>query len=258
MKCEVCGKELQQITSSHLKKHGITVSEYKIKYTQAEILNRNSRDKLSIKCKLQNQNENFGFKDGHKTNEGKKPWNKNKTKSDDSRIKGYARIIGQEQKNYMSKLMKQKHRLGLIDVSGENNGMYGKKLSEAHKKALWGGWKRRMTRPEEKAWKVLIQYGFKYTGNGKLWLKFENGKRKNPDFISKQHNLIVEVFGNYWHNSLEVPYIHEQYNKIGYKCLILWENEIDDFSPEALERYLGIWDYEDFTIDDFNGGWIYG
>lgn len=32
MKCEVCGKELQQITASHLKKHGMTVSGYKNKF----------------------------------------------------------------------------------------------------------------------------------------------------------------------------------------------------------------------------------
>lgn len=207
---------------------------------------------------MQNQDENFGFNNGHKINESKKPWNKNKTKYDDSRIIASNKPKSKDHKYNLSKTRKQMYKDGKIQkLIGPLNPMYGKKLSEAHKKALWSGWKRRMTRPEKKVWKTLRQYGFQYTGDGKLWLKFENGKRKNPDFISKQHGLIVEVFGNYWHNSLEVPYIHEQYKKIGYKCLIIWENEVKDFCPEVLERYLGIWDYEEFDINDFNGGCIY-
>lgn len=256
MKCKVCEKEFQQITSSHLKTHGLTVDEYKNSFPQAQIFSSKTRLFLSEKCKEQNNSSTFGFKDNHKVNEGKNPWNKNKTKNDDPRIKGDNRLKSKETKYKMSLIMKEKYKLGLIDVSGPKNGMYGKKLSEQHKLALWSGWRRRMNKPETKCYKALIQYGFSYTGDGKLWLKFKDGRRKNPDFISKKHNCVVEVFGNYWHSPDEVPYIQEMYKDLGYKCMIIWENEVDNFFCEAIERFLGIWEFEDFKYEDFNGGWI--
>jgi G:T-mismatch repair DNA endonuclease (very short patch repair protein) len=68
---------------------------------------------------------------------------------------------------------------------------------------------------------------FIYVGDGKFWID-----RFNPDFINKEDKLIIEVFGDYWHN---LPKIIERdkerlkaYSFKGYKTLIIWEHELQN------------------------------
>ena len=72
---------------------------------------------------------------------------------------------------------------------------------------------------------------YKYVGNGKFWIE-----GRNPDFIeSNGKKVVVEVFGRYWHSALysrKIPYRLTQegtlkhYKKYGFKCIILWDNEL--------------------------------
>lgn len=74
----------------------------------------------------------------------------------------------------------------------------------------------------------LIQqnnYNFVYVGDGKFWVE-----RFNPDFINIEKKLIIEIFGDYWHN-LPGYKIRDKrrlkfYKKHGYKTLIIWEHEL--------------------------------
>lgn len=66
---------------------------------------------------------------------------------------------------------------------------------------------------------------FDYTGNAKVWIcKF------NPDFFNKKEKLIIEIFGDYWHNKKDIKERDkkrlETYSKYGYKTLIIWEHEL--------------------------------
>jgi very-short-patch-repair endonuclease len=45
--CRICSRELTQLTSSHLRPHGITIAEYKAKYPGAMIVSHEVRDKIS-------------------------------------------------------------------------------------------------------------------------------------------------------------------------------------------------------------------
>lgn len=45
VQCQICGKYFRTITSTHLKKHGMTVKEYKELYSDAEIVSNNTREK---------------------------------------------------------------------------------------------------------------------------------------------------------------------------------------------------------------------
>lgn len=45
--CCICDRELTQITSSHLRPHGISIAQYKIKFPGAEIVSREIRDKIA-------------------------------------------------------------------------------------------------------------------------------------------------------------------------------------------------------------------
>lgn len=48
VECEICGEKLRRITTSHLKKHGLTLSEYKIRYSR-DTLNEGQKQKQAHK-----------------------------------------------------------------------------------------------------------------------------------------------------------------------------------------------------------------
>lgn len=64
----------------------------------------------------------------------------------------------------------------------------------------------------------------------------------SPDFVSTDNcKNIIEIYGDYWHNLLEVKErdfrrIHD-YQKQGYSCLVLWESEVKlSTDEEIVER----------------------
>ncbi len=86
---------------------------------------------------------------------------------------------------------------------------------------------------------------YTYVGNGKLLIGY-----KNPDFIDKKHNKIIELFGDYWHSKerLGVSKLrHEKerinyFKKFGYDTLIVWYSEMKDIS--SLSTKLNSFIYE--------------
>ena len=69
--------------------------------------------------------------------------------------------------------------------------------------------------------KIIIPNKYEFVGNGNLII---NGF--NPDFVCKEKNLIIELFGNYWHKpeeELERPQYFENYH-----TLIIWEHELNN------------------------------
>ena len=91
---------------------------------------------------------------------------------------------------------------------------------------------------------------FKYVGDGKL-----NINGLNPDFIDNTDKYIIEVFGNYWHNPKRKKFrkIIETdtedgrikfFEKLNYKILILWENEINRLANIELKNKIESWYYE--------------
>lgn len=76
---------------------------------------------------------------------------------------------------------------------------------------------------------------FEFTGNFSFWI---NGK--NPDFINKKINKVIEFFGSYYHDTIinASREDHEKerikhFNNSGYKCLIIWEEELKDIKKVA-------------------------
>jgi len=90
----------------------------------------------------------------------------------------------------------------------------------------------RLERQLNKLLNKLLPKTYKFVGNGKLIVG-----GFCPDFVNKDNNKIIEMYGCYWHKcskcgfgngrSVDVGRLKE-YSKLGYKTLIIWEHELKD------------------------------
>lgn len=103
----------------------------------------------------------------------------------------------------------------------------------------------RPTKPEIQFKHICDKYDlpFRYTGNGKFWIE-----GINPDFVdSDGKKVIVEIFGDYWHdpNKRKISYKATEkgrkalLKKYGWECAIVWESEIkeEDIILKKLRKY---------------------
>lgn len=75
-----------------------------------------------------------------------------------------------------------------------------------------------------------------FTGLGTKWVTFKNGKKKNPDFVVKDTNKVIEVGDVYfWHSEEEIANTVSEYEKIGYQCLYLTNKQIDEDPQQCAE-----------------------
>ncbi len=86
-------------------------------------------------------------------------------------------------------------------------------------------------KPEQALLKVLIDVCTPlnltplFVGDGSLVI---NGRC--PDFIIKGSNMLIELFGTYWHKNEDPEERINLFKDSGYRTLIVWENELDDES----------------------------
>ncbi len=70
----------------------------------------------------------------------------------------------------------------------------------------------------------LYPTDWKFVGNGAFIIG-----GKNPDFINiNGKKLIIELFGEHWHEASEVRPRSDAFAKYGYKTLILWDYELNN------------------------------
>lgn len=81
-----------------------------------------------------------------------------------------------------------------------------------------------------------------FTGLGKKWFAFKNGKKKNPDFIVKGTNKVIEVGDVYfWHTLDEIASVKQSYSEIGIDCLYITNKDIEeneDFVISQIHKFV--------------------
>ena len=136
-------------------------------------------------------------------------------------------------------------------VQNYPNSMKGKRLSEAHKTALLSSLSRdKMTKPEIAVKRILDSMFsgtdvFRYTGNRAFWITVNRNKHRNPDFTSLSEKKTIEVFGRYWHKSEEESQITAEYSSAGWKCLVIWEDEVNGGTRDRILEFTYPGEYEE-------------
>lgn len=81
-------------------------------------------------------------------------------------------------------------------------------------------------KPEQQLITLIKQHNlpFKFVGNGSFFIE-----NFNPDFINKKGRQIIEIYGDYWHNTTQNKIRNlkrkKVYKKKHWKLLIIWEKE---------------------------------
>jgi len=55
-----------------------------------------------------------------------------------------------------------------------------------------------------------------------------NGTVKSPDFKKHNENLVVEIFGRYWHPQEDEENTINWYREAGFDCIVVWEEEVSN------------------------------
>ena len=138
----------------------------------------------------------------------------------------------QWKKEAYKKIMDDTLKRNALNQIGKPNGIFRKlsKSIEFQKKRS----KAMLMKPNIPE-KILIEiikknnFPFEFIGDGKEWFIGKNSYF-NPDFLCREKKIIIEVFGDYWHNILKNKirdkYRLETYFNQGYKTIIFWEHEL--------------------------------
>lgn len=87
---------------------------------------------------------------------------------------------------------------------------------------------------EERLAPVLKNLGYNWNTETPYFITCKDRTRR-PDFYNEKTKEIIEVFGYYWHRDFpgkihETPeHVIEQYAKVGWKCIVYWEDEFEEF-----------------------------
>lgn len=270
--CKICKKSFLQITSKHLKKHNLTVSQYKQLYPNAYIRCKKSKEKhlqsqiatnqlrYNVDRPLQNKlikqkADNTLWENYHVTNAflldkarinsqltclqkygGKTPLESNlynkiqqSAQTEESKIKrclSYERTCLQK--------YNVKHTSQLISVQEKIKQTCLQRYNVVNGFLINDSWKLGLmhltTLPNKVELQLLelVKPFAWYCGNGQYWVTFLNKKHKNPDFKIHNKLVVIELFGTHWHTMQEANYIIQQYELINYKCLIIWDTELQN------------------------------
>lgn len=101
------------------------------------------------------------------------------------------------------------------------------------------------TNPEKKLMNfinIACPNQYEYVGTNKVTFKTESGNIK-PDFLHKERNKVIEMFGDYWHRGEDSQDRVNKFAQIGFDCLVIWEHELKEKTEDELV----------FTIQNFTG-----
>jgi len=168
-------------------------------------------------------------------------WNRGLTKEISKGVKSQAdKLKGRRcSESHKAKVSASKRGKSRPDMVGDNNPMKDPNVVRKVLKSQHKG----KTKPEVFVEWVLEQIcpgEWEFVGDGSFMVG-----RKCPDFKHKTKNMLIEVFGDYWHSEAVTGVLedeHEQqrirmFEEKGYQTLVVWEHDL--FDQWRLSQLLG-------------------
>lgn len=91
-----------------------------------------------------------------------------------------------------------------------------------------------ISKEEESLIPYLESLGLKHNENMKFRVTFSDGKVKIPDYYSEDLKVVLEYNGAYWHtNHNEPQYWNDEWSKIGYHVIVVWDFEYKKFIEDV-------------------------
>jgi very-short-patch-repair endonuclease len=100
---------------------------------------------------------------------------------------------------------------------------------------------------------IILPTEWIYVGNNQL-----NISGKNPDYVHKSGNKLIEYYGRYWHRNDNPNERIKFFRERGYECLVIWEDELfkqgkTKLCPKWLETLEKIVIFSGYTGDNYVG-----
>lgn len=172
---------------------------------------------------------------------GQIPWNKGTAKPK------IPKVIDREAWNHsisiaMSKVKKTPEWRRNLSLA-----LMGRKHSPERVRAIVDGVVRQrkqprgITRLETRFLEILkAMYGqyvpYKYTGNRRFFIR-TLVKLRVPDFVYESERKIIEIYSRYWHAGEDPKDRIEEYAAVGWKCMVVWEDELDGTCIDRVQEF---------------------
>ena len=250
--CKICSFEGKSL-SAHLKMHGLTSEEYKLKYPGAKIISNGCSKKL-IEGQKKGCLEKYGVESNFQIPavvktirnkmikrcgpKGQIGLKETQDKCKKTRLKRY----GAE---YMFQL-KEIQESGLKAIEDKYGVRSVWMLPEIQKKSQINAQRSLSKGPTSIERKVMkmVPKNVEYVGNKGFFItcKTSFGKiiHRCPDFIIHpiKDRKVIEVFGDYWHRNDKEKDIKREYAMYDYKVLIIWEHQLKDDIKNTKKKIL--------------------
>jgi len=241
VKCEICKREFEVITYTHLLSHNLSIKEYKEKYPYAEF--HSEKHKQNYSKKISGKNHPYYGKTGklapfynHKhTKQAKqkqsqgmtKKWKEKGFREEHSRKNhpnfGSGVFLGISG-DWTNKNHTEKTKLKMSYSAIERFKNISDKDYKDWLNNVVSGIQRRPTSYEKRLEKILDN-NWRYVGDGSLWLGFPP---MNPDFIHRTFDLVIEVYAKYFKDDDYENQRRKRFNEIGYSVIFISDNELNE------------------------------
>jgi hypothetical protein len=247
--CEVCQNSFLKITKTHLLTHGMAFDIYRQKFPLA-ILEDSSlnvkrissakktcmekygvsnpsqvkefQDKRRVKVSEKWQDPDSKYNSEEYQNSWKEMISDFQDKAVENRKESNLNKYGVESTLSVPEIQ-LKTRDGVFNKYGVDNVM---KVREIAHECLSNGCER-----PNYAEKQILNLGFseiEYTGDATFQVILNDGHVKYPDFVVKNSNKLIELFGEHFHSKDEEVKVIQQYKEVGHECLVIWSYELKD------------------------------
>lgn len=272
IQCRVCGNHYRFITPSHLRKHGMTVAEYREQFPNAPLTSEADREVRAENARRQNA-ANFTIDGGREDVRAKmsaaarrrgqrqaaentpawqafmaasKPFTVEQWQDPEWRSK-----MAEVSRRTLRKMWDDPQQAA--ELREKFRAVWDAERREVQSEVLQALWQdpewranllakwhgSEMNQFEQAVFEIIEPLGFEWVGDFSFWIS-RDGRSMNPDFVHREKRLIVEAFGDFWHAESDEPERKSHFATAGWQAVVVWQSEFKRDRETALRPVLAL------------------